>query len=197
MIDFRRMLGVGTVEKFREAGANGCDLAFDRIAYEFLADAGASECAHDLARRDPSEVKLSVELHGHLPRDGRIDGGADHILVRSEARSAYMVEDLKILAMRVAIADKKIEDDPVNERKNVGSRQSEPLQEPCAIRQRRPPLILVLDFRPAFQQLTEILLMNANNQTALQFPVVSRRNIVVFAADADDFTGCRVESAKS
>ena len=127
MIDFRRMLGVGTVEKFREAGANGCDLAFDRIAYELLADAGSGERAHDLARRDPSEVKLSVELHGHLPRDGRIDGGADQVVGRSEARSAPMVEDREVLAMRVAVADKKIEDDPVNERKNVGSRQSEPL----------------------------------------------------------------------
>ena len=33
VIDFRRMLGIGTVEEFRELGANGCDLAFDRIAY--------------------------------------------------------------------------------------------------------------------------------------------------------------------
>ena len=119
MIDFRRMLGVGTVEKFREAGANGFDLAFDRITYEFLADAGASECAHDLARRDPSEVKLSVELHGHLPRDGRIDGGADQVVGRREARSASMVEDREVLAMRVAIADEEIEDDSVDERKNV------------------------------------------------------------------------------
>ena len=127
VIDFRRMLGIDLIEKFRDTGANGCDLAFDRITYEFLADAGASECAHDLARRDPSEVKLSVELHGHLPRDGRIDGGADQVVGRSEAWSAPMVEDREVLAMRVAVADKKIEDDPVNERKNVGSRQSEPL----------------------------------------------------------------------
>ena len=119
VIEFRWMLGIGTVEEFREPGANGCNLAFDRIAYEFLADTGAGESAHDLARRDPSEVELSVELHGHLPRDGRIDGRADQVVGRGKARSVSMVEDREVLAMRIAIADEEIEDDSVDERKNV------------------------------------------------------------------------------
>ena len=92
VIDFRRMFGISTIENFRETGANGYNLAFDRIAYEFLADTGAGESAHDLARRDPSEVELSVELHGHLPRDGRIDGCADQVIGRGEARAVSMVE---------------------------------------------------------------------------------------------------------
>ena len=115
VIDFRRMFGIDLIKKFREAGANRCNLAFDRIVYEFLADAGSGECARDLAWRDPSKVKLPVELHGHLPCDGRIDGCADQVVNRGEARSASMVEYREVFAMRVAIADEKIEDDPVDE----------------------------------------------------------------------------------
>ena len=70
-------------------------MAFDGVEDDFLADARAG----DLSGRDPAELELGVEFHGHLLRNRRIDRRAERIVDRREAGRTGAVDDREVLAI--------------------------------------------------------------------------------------------------
>ena len=92
LVDGRRVFSVGEIGHGGDALAQGGDLAFDGVEDDFLVDVRAGERAGDLSGRDPAEVELAVEFHGHLLRNRRKDRRAKRIVDWREASSGNVEE---------------------------------------------------------------------------------------------------------
>ena len=161
-----------------------------------FADVGAGECPGDLAGSHPPELELAVELHGHLLRNRRIDGRAERIVDRRKARGAGAVEDGEVLAVRIAVADEKIEDHAVDERQHVRARETHVPQELRALDDRRASLVLVLDLGTAPEQLAEILLMKPPDDAVNRLAVIAPRHVIVDSRDPENSAFRRLEAAE-
>ena len=159
VVDGRRVFSVGEVGHGGDVLAQDGDLAFDGVEDDFLADVRTGERAGDLSGRDPAELELAVEFHGHLLRNRRIDRRAERIVDRREAGRTGAVDDREVLAVRIAVADEKVENDAVDETNDICDGNPQALERTNAIDDRRPALVLVFDFRSALQELAEIFLM--------------------------------------